>query len=223
MACRCIVIGDIHGCARTFRRLVTEVIKLTPDDELYLLGDLIDRGPDSKGVLDFIFELRENGCAVLSIRGNHEDMYLRAGDSPQMMDMWLANGGRATLRSFNADGPADIPRQYRNFLQSLPYYILLKDFVVVHASLNFFRSDPFVDTEAMLWQRDCTVDRSRIGGRRIVCGHTPVTREQLEASLAGDRIMLDNGSVFGERPGMGSLAALDLNSMAVFYQNNIDR
>ena len=223
MPSRCFVIGDIHGCVRTFRRLVTEVIKLTAGDELYLLGDLIDRGPDSKGVLDFIFELRKKGFAVLSIKGNHEDMYLRAGNSQQIMDMWLANGGRATLRSFNADGPADIPHQYHYFLRSLPYYILLKDFVIVHAALNFFRTDPFVDTEAMLWQRDCIVDRARIGGRRLICGHTPVTRKQLEDSLAADRIMLDNGSVFDERPGLGSLAALDLNSMVVFYQNNIDR
>lgn len=216
------VIGDIHGCVRTFRHLVTQKIKLTTTDELYLLGDLIDRGVDSKGVLDFIFELHKMGFTMLSIKGNHEDMYLRAGDSPLLMDMWLANGGRATLRSFDADGPGDIPFRYQLFLRSLPYYIILDDFVLVHAALNFLSSDPFADTEAMLWQRDCTVDRFRIGGRRIVCGHTPVTREQLEASLADDRIMLDNGSVFEERPGMGSLAALELNSMAVYYQNNID-
>jgi len=216
------VIGDIHGCALTFRRLVTEVIKLTTDDRLYLLGDLIDRGPDSKGVLDFIFELRKKGFSVRSILGNHEEMYLQAGNSKQVMDAWVANGGLATMRSFNADGPGDIPLQYRSFLQSLPYYILLDDFVLVHASLNFSYNDPFVDMEAMLWQRDCVVDRSRIGGRRIICGHTPVTREKLEASLKSDRIMLDNGSVFDERPGLGCLVALELNSMAVFYQENID-
>lgn len=216
------VIGDIHGCAKTLRHLVTEGMKLATDDELYLLGDLIDRGPDSKGVLDFVFELRSKGFTVRSILGNHEEMCLQASSSGRIMDTWLANGGIATLRSFNADGPGDIPHQYRQFMQLLPYYILLDDFVLVHASLNFSYKDPFVDTEAMLWQRDCIVDRTRIGGRRIISGHTPVTREKLEATLAGDRIMLDNGGVFHERPGFGCLAALELNSMVVCYQDNID-
>lgn len=217
------VIADIHGCARTFRRLVTEVTGFGDEDELYLLGDLIDRGPDSKGVLDFIFELRANGFKVESVRGNHEDMCLHAGDSRGDMDLWVANGGLATLASFEAGGPGDIPREYRLLLASLPYYIILDDFVLVHGSLNFWRSDPFADTEAMLWQRECEVDSSRIGGRRLIAGHTPVTREQLEASLKGNRIMLDNGCVFPVKPGIGSLAALELNSMRVWYQENIDR
>lgn len=217
------VIADIHGCARTFRRLVTEVIGLNREDELYLLGDLIDRGPDSKGVLDLILELRAKGFKVVSVRGNHEEMCLHAGDSLQDMALWLLNGGQATLASFEADGPGDIPHEYRLLLASLPYYIILDDFVLVHGSLNFGRDDPFADTEAMLWQRDCIVDSSRIGGRRLIAGHTPVTREQLEASLKGDRIMLDNGCVFSVKPGIGSLAALELNSMRVRYQENIDR
>lgn len=217
------VVPDIHGCARTFRRLVREGIGLTKDDHLYLLGDMIDRGPDSKGVLDFIFELRETGFSVQGVKGNHEEMCLHAGDSFEDMVLWIVNGGQATLDSFDAEGPGDIPRVYRLFLASLPYYIILDDFILVHGSLNFDLADPFADSEAMLWQRECTVDSSRIGGRRLIAGHTPVTREQLEASLKGDRIMLDNGCVFPVKPGIGSLAALELNSMRVWYQENIDR
>lgn len=217
------VIGDVHGCSRTLRWLVEEGIGLTREDDLYLLGDLIDRGPDTRGVLDFIFELRENGFSVMSVRGNHEQMCLYAGDSLESLEGWLANGGLATLRSFAVETPGDIPRQYRSFLRSLPYYILLDDFVIVHASLNFDRSDPFSDREAMIWQRECVVDPARTGGRRLVSGHTPVTRERLEASLQTYRIQVDNGCVFADRPGMGSLAALDLGSLSVVYQDNIDR
>ena len=217
-------IGDVHGCSRTLRRLVEQGIGLTRADELYLLGDLIDRGPDTKGVLDFIFELRESGFNVVSVRGNHEQMCLHAGESLESLEMWLANGGLATLRSFDIESPDGIPRQYRSFLRSLPYYILLDGFVIVHASLNFDRSDPFTDREAMLWQRECDVDPARTGGRRLVSGHTPVTRQQLEASLATDRIQVDNGCVFAaERPGLGSLAALELDTLSVVYQENIDR
>jgi serine/threonine protein phosphatase 1 len=75
----------------------------------------------------------------------------------------------------------------------------------------------------MLWIRSAYVDRQRIGGRRLICGHTPVSRTRLEASLDSSRIMLDNGCVFGERPETGSLAALELESMTVRYQENIDR
>jgi calcineurin-like phosphoesterase family protein len=216
------VIPDIHGCCRTFRRLVSGVIRLERTDKLYLLGDLIDRGPDSKGVLDFILELREQGFSIEGVKGNHEEMCLQAGEGLQFMALWLANGGMATLHSFGAEYPDEIPRSYRDLLRSLPFYIQLDDFIIVHAALNFDNSDPFADTEAMLWKRDCSVDSSRIGGRRLVSGHTALTREQLTASLATNRILLDNGCVFTGRPGLGSLTALDLDSMTVWYQDNID-
>jgi serine/threonine protein phosphatase 1 len=220
---RSFVIGDVHGCAATLRRLVDTVLRPFPDDRIYLLGDLIDRGPDSKGVLDFIFELRGRGLSVGSVRGNHEQMCLQAGDDQYYLELWTANGGLATLGSFQADGPGDIPHPYREFLRSLPYYILLDNFVIVHAGLNFDPPGPFDDTGAMLWTRSPHVDRQRIGGRRLICGHTPVPRSLLEASLASSKILLDNGCVFGGHLEMGCLAALELGSMALYYQENIDR
>ena len=219
---RTFVIGDIHGCAATLRRLVDGTLRPIPNDHIYLLGDLIDRGPDSKGVLDFIFELQGRGLSVSSVRGNHEEMCLQAGDDQYYLELWAANGGLATLESFQADGPGDIPHRYRAFLGSLPHYILLEDFVIVHAGLNFDLPGPFDDTSAMLWTRSPFVDRQRIGGRRLICGHTPVPRTLLEASLDSSKIMLDNGCVFGGRPETGSLAALELESMTVRYQENID-
>jgi len=219
---RTFVIGDIHGCAATLRRLVDGTLRPIPNDHIYLLGDLIDRGPDSKGVLDFIFELRGRGLSVSSVRGNHEEMCLQAGDDQYYLELWAANGGLATLESFQADGPGDIPHRYRAFLGSLPHYILLEDFVIVHAGLNFDLPGPFDDTSAMLWTRSPFVDRQRIGGRRLICGHTPVPRTLLEASLDSSKIMLDNGCVFGERLEMGCLAALELESMTLRYQENID-
>lgn len=222
MAFRTFVIGDIHGCAATLRSLVEERLQPSPPDRIYLLGDLIDRGPDSKGVLDFIFELRKKGLCVESIRGNHEEMLLQSGDDLRCFGLWALNGGLATLSSFRVKDPDDIPPLYRIFLESQPHYILLDDFVLVHAGLNFDTPDPFDDTEAMLWTRSPFVDPLRIGGRRLICGHTPVSRERLEASLNSSKIMLDNGCVFPERPGFGSLAALELGSMKLFLQPNRD-
>lgn len=218
---RIFVIGDVHGCAATLRRLVEAQLLPVPGDRIYLLGDLIDRGPDSKGVLDFILELRGFGLTVISIRGNHEDMFLRADDHYNF-EIWVSNGGLATLASFQADGPGDIPHRYRELLASLPLYIQLDDFILVHAGLNFEHSTPFDDTHAMLWTRSQFVDRKPIGGRRLICGHTPVSRSQLEASLTSNKIMLDNGCSFGNLPETGSLAALELKSMTVYYQECID-
>ena len=222
MSSRTFAIGDIHGCAATLRRLVRDQLRPEPSDRIYLLGDLIDRGPDSKGVLDFIFELQERGLSVASVRGNHEEMCLQAGSDIYYRELWKANGGLHTLASFQADGPGDIPKRYRSFLESLPYYILLEEFVIVHAGLNFDTREPFADTDSMLWTRSPFVDQQRIGGRRLICGHTPVMRTRLEASLNSSKIMLDNGCVFGDRPEMGSLAALELLSMTLFMQPNID-
>ncbi|HXE97713.1 MAG TPA: metallophosphoesterase family protein [Dongiaceae bacterium] len=219
---RTFVIGDIHGCAATLRRLVNEKLRPLPGDRILLLGDLIDRGPDSKGVLDFIFELRESGLSVDGIRGNHEEMCLQAGEDHYYLELWQANGGLATLASFQADGPGDIPHRYRAFLGALPLYIQLDSFIIVHAGLNFDVPNPLADTEAMLWTRSHFVDRQRIGGRRLICGHTPVTLARLEESLNESKIMLDNGCVFNDRPGMGNLAALELESMTLFLQPNTD-
>jgi len=219
---RTFVIGDIHGCAATLRQLVDVVIHISQNDRLYLLGDLIDRGPDSKGVLDFVFELRKRGVEVNSVRGNHEEMYLKGCGDAYFMMLWSSNGGQTTLSSFQADGPGDIPGRYRDLMRSFPLYILLDDFVLVHAGLNFGLPDPFEDTSAMLWTRSTYVDRQKIDGRRLICGHTPASRAQLEASLNNNKITLDNGCVFGGRPDMGCLAALELESMTVYYQENID-
>lgn len=220
---RSFVIGDIHGCAATLRRLVDGTLRPLPADHIYLLGDLIDRGPDSKGVLDFIFELRERGLSVASVRGNHEEMYLQAGNDIYYLGLWAANGGLSTLASFQVDGHGDIPQQYRDFMDSLPLYILLDDFIIVHAGLNFTAPDPFEDTDAMLWTRSPYVDRQRTGGRRLICGHTPVSLTRLRLSLDSSKIMLDNGCVFGGLPETGNLAALELESMTLFLQPNIDQ
>lgn len=220
---RIFIIGDIHGCAATLRRLVDDTLRPMPVDRIYLLGDLIDRGPDSKGVLDFVFELLERGLSVASVRGNHEEMCLQAGSDIHYRELWKANGGLATLASFRVDAAGDIPKRYQDFFESLPLYILLEDFVIVHAGLNFDIQIPFLDSDAMLWTRSSFVDRQRIGGRRLICGHTPVTRTGLEASLNSSKIMLDNGCVISGNPEMGNLAALELPGMTLFLQPNIDR
>jgi serine/threonine protein phosphatase 1 len=75
---RVFIIGDIHGCNKTFRKLVLEKISIRKTDKIYCLGDYIDRGPDSKGVIDFIIQLRKDGFNIHTLRGNHEQLLLES-------------------------------------------------------------------------------------------------------------------------------------------------
>ncbi len=216
------VVPDIHGCARTFRRLVHEVLRLERRDTLYLLGDLIDRGPDSKGVVDEVLRLRGEGFNVRPLRGNHEEMLLNACFDRAMFRVWMLNGGNATLTSFGVEDPCELPPSYRAFFALLPTHLVLDDYVLVHAGLNFLADDPFSDHEAMLWSRWNEVDPARIGGRRLVCGHTPRPLVAIRHSLATDRIRLDNGCVYGPAGGLGTLTALELDTLTLITQECLD-
>ena len=222
MNSRRIVISDIHGCALTFRRLLHEVIDFRRDDRLFLLGDTIDRGPSSKEVIDYIVSLQEDGFQVRPLRGNHEDMFLRSCSDKNFFNLWMLNGGRATLENFGVEDSRCVPNTYRQLIAEWPFFIALPDYILVHGGLNFTAADPFADQEAMLWSRDEFVDTARIGGRKLIGGHTPVGIDDVRRSLVTDRIMLDNGCVYKGMPGLGRLVALDLDSMALHVQENID-
>src|SRR5450631_145864 len=106
------VIGDIHGCQTTLQAMVEEALQLKETDTLYLLGDYIDRGPDSKGVLDYIMQMRESGYDVQALKGNHEELMLNAVADPTECYIWFGNRGRSTMREFGVETPEDIPQRY---------------------------------------------------------------------------------------------------------------
>lgn len=221
MEIRRFVIPDIHGCALTFHHLINQVLQVRKTDRVYLLGDMIDRGPRSKEVLDLIMELKARGFSVSCLRGNHEQMLLDAPKSAESQRTWILNGGYATLDSFGVSKAADIPRRYLEMLNVLPFSIELEDYILVHAGMNFEEGEPFSDTHAMLWSRTVSIDRRLTSNRRLVCGHTPHDRNEIRASLATGIITLDNGCVYREK-GLGALAALELNSLEVVFQQNLD-
>ena len=152
---RKIAISDIHGCNDTFQRLL-EKLALVSGDELYLLGDYIDRGPDSKGVIDTILLLQQQGLFVQCLKGNHEQMMLDAVDGvdDEAMDLWLSNGGIATLESFTVNGKLVMEDKYLHFLESLESYFEVEEYILVHAGLNFKVPLPLSEEISMLWIRD---------------------------------------------------------------------
>ncbi|HMO38912.1 MAG TPA: metallophosphoesterase family protein [Saprospiraceae bacterium] len=219
-------ISDIHGCNTTFQALLDK-IALSTSDELYLLGDYVDRGPDSKEVIDHILHLQKKGYTVHCLWGNHEQMMQKAlAEDATETDMyhWLLNGGLATMNSFTAAYPeGDIPDQYQLFLNQLHDYLEVDNYILVHAGLNFRHADPLTDRESMLWIRQWydNIRYDWLQGRSIVHGHTPVGKPHIEAQDFGSAINIDAGCVYkgAER---GYLCALDMTNQKFYWQPNVE-
>lgn len=232
------VIPDIHGCVRTLSTLIENQIKPNKNDLLVFLGDYIDRGPDSKGVIDYIIELQRNDYNVVALRGNHEDYCVRAfhedkkhkgflgiRSKTRVQKEWEMHGGVQTMESFDADSPKDIPEKYIEWMDNLPYYHEVDEFVIVHAGLNFKEDDPFSDKQSMLWIRDFKVDPEKINNRKVIHGHVPVNLEFIDLSINNPDykfIDLDNGIYFDDRAGYGNLIALELGTMKYAIQSLMD-
>lgn len=208
---RQIAVGDIHGCLKTFRALVWDKLQLNASDHLILLGDIIDRGPDSKGVIDEIFAIKERRIRVQVLQGNHEEMMINASQNNESNDYWLRNGGQETLDSFGAKQVSEIPTTYLDFIRHTELYIETAYTIFVHAGLNFNKEDPFSDYDAMKWIRKMEVDPAKIGNRTIVHGHVPAPLPLL-LKLRKFNINIDAGCVYKDIPGLGNLLAFDVTN-----------
>jgi len=218
---RQIAVGDIHGCAKTFRVLVRDELRLTSSDHLIVLGDMIDRGSDSKGVIDEIIALKERGIRVQVLQGNHEEMMINASQSNESNDYWIRNGGQETLDSFGVKYVSDIPSTYLDFIRHTEIYVETAEYIFVHAGLNFNKSDPFSDYDSMKWIRKMEVDPTKIGNRTIVHGHVPAPLPLL-LKLRKFNINLDAGCVYKDIPGMGNLLAYDVSNKKFFSVPNCE-
>ena len=205
-----IAIGDIHGCPQSFDALLAR-IDPSPDDHLLFVGDYIDRGPDSKGVIDRLLDLREDvPCTFL--RGNHEAMMIEYLDSGAF-SLWRMNGGVSTLQSYLKDenhSEIKIPASHAEFVRETKLYHETEDFLFVHAGLKpeltIEENLDQKDEDVLLWERG-HLDASELAwGKPVVCGHTPrpdpINREKL--------ILIDTGCVYHMKPGMGRLTAVHL-------------
>ena len=218
---RQIAVGDIHGCVKTFRVLVKDELRLTPNDHLIVLGDMIDRGPDSKGVIDEIIALRERGIRVQVLQGNHEEMMINASLNNESLDYWLRNGGQETLDSFGVKHVSEIPTSYLDFIRFTELYIETAETIFVHAGLNFNKSTPFSDYDSMKWIRKMEVDPTKIGSRTIVHGHVPAPLPLLLKSRKFN-INLDAGCVYKDTPGLGNLLAYDITNKKFYSVANCE-
>ena len=227
---RKIAISDDHGCRTSFEALLDQ-IAYSSTDHLYLLGDYIDRGPDSKGVLDFIMELEEQGYTLTCLRGNHEERMLNSRKDKTLRMAWLAWGGEHTMKSFGLPNEEleDIERPYWKFLQRLEWFHEMEEgYILVHGGLNFAETNPLEDRQSMIglrnWYND--IKHSWLQGRVVVHGHTPAPKDQITQQLGQLKetpaIGIDAGCSILDRPGMGHLCAFDLTNQDLYFQPNVD-
>ncbi len=219
-------IGDIHGRLDKLEELLAR-LPLRGDDRLVFLGDYVDRGPDSRGVIDRLIRVAEERSAVFLL-GNHESMFLDflgwPGSHYFGADVFLANGGAETLLSydyFEAPEPRplrfELPPAHIDFFRSLQPHHVDGDFLFVHAGLGraLGRSDHVEQalrrarSEELLWDRS-TMDLPHRLGVTIVYGHTP----RADFSVRWNppySIGIDTGAVYG-----GPLTAIRLPDETIF-------
>jgi len=219
------VFPDLHGCIETFRYTFEKVLRPEITDEIYFTGDFINKGPDSKGVLDYVFQLIEAGYSIQAVRGNHEQLLLNAINDKTTVQDFMTKGGIDTLESYKADTVDDIPERYIDFINKLPFYIELDDFIIVHAGFNYLSTDPFSDQDSMLHIRDFVVDPEKTRYKTIIHGHYATPLQDILYHVIerrNYRINIDNGCVYTHREGMGNLFVLNLKDLSYIIQPCID-
>lgn len=225
---RRLVISDIHGCSKTLTKLL-EKIKLSKEDTLYFLGDYIDRGPDSSGVMDIIINLQKTYPNIYPLSGNHEYQMLQAekeydNDSFYYFVKKLAKSKDILNKKMK------LRKKYRKFMKSLPYYIELENYFLVHAGFNFKKKKPFNDVEGMLNIRNFKYDKKKAKGKTIIVGHNPTEIHNIEEDIKKHKkiIRLDNGCVYTKPhkiydfTKLGKLCCYNIDTRVLICQKNID-
>ncbi|MGA2408061.1 MAG: metallophosphoesterase [Bacteroidales bacterium] len=219
---RLFAISDIHGCFKPFYELVVNTINLKKSDQLILLGDYIDRGDQSKEVIDFIIDLYKEGFNITSLTGNHEVMLSNVYHDPDFLPLWLMNGGMSTLLSFGIRDIREIDNHYLEFFTMLEYYKILGNIVFVHAGFDDFAINPFSDKQSMIWDCRVSYNNPLLSDKIIIHGHRPKPISYVKKLLSekSNVISIDTGCIYEKELGYGILSALEVNSMTLFSVPN---
>ena len=213
------VISDIHGCFETYQALLSQ-IALKKSDYLFILGDAVNRGPDSSAMLDDILIRKEQGYQIFYLRGNHEQAILDT----------IERKPKHTKRLIQSRNNADlfdkriIKEKYHKLLQDTYHYIETEDYFLVHAGFDFEKEEPFKDSRSMLFINRFKAKRKLLKGKKVVVGHKPKKLHNIMNRLAANKrkIYIDNGCVNHDMEGMGNLICFNLDTKAVSIQRNLD-
>ena len=167
---RTFVIGDIHGCLTALETLI-ESIAIDKSDLVITLGDYIDRGSDSKGVIDYLMDFKKDH-RLIHLRGNHEELMELACETKMDRLMWSNVGGLATMLSYDVTNPSDIPAEHWEFFDACQLYYETDSHIFVHGGLQPDIPVEEQDDETLLWLRIDEL-QAHESGKTIICGHTP--------------------------------------------------
>lgn len=189
-------IGDVHGCLHKLSPLLDRCRHYAGErpTRFVFLGDYVDRGPDSRGVIEAVRALERSGPEVICLRGNHEVLMLAAYHAYEILP-WMLNGAMATLESYGVREPAALPPDHIEWLDSLPYRFDDGSRYFVHAGVNPLLPLDQQAEHDLVWIREPFLQSEQSFGRLIVHGHTPVAAGVPD--LRPNRLNLDTGAVLG--------------------------
>jgi serine/threonine protein phosphatase 1 len=200
---RSFVIGDIHGCLAELTFLIDN-LPLEQGDRIVFLGDYIDRGPDSKGVVSYLVDLKARAVYdLVFLKGNHEDMLMSyLGLGGQHGDVFLANGGKPTLESYGLSALKStagelfqrLPAAHLSFYRDLKISYLMPPFLCVHAGIHPAKSLEEQSEIEMMWIRNPFIYQSHRLPYTVLFGHTPQNAVFFDLPY---KIGLDTGLVYG--------------------------
>ena len=180
---RLIAIGDIHG---EIDKLNSLLDKIKPDekDKIIFLGDYIDRGKNSKEVIDKLIDLAKTTECIF-LMGNHEEMLLNLLKTKKQEDieMWLLSGGVQTFDNYG--GFVEIFSLHKDFLTSLKPYYLTEKYLFVHAGIRPDKPLEEQDKTDMLWIRDNFISHKHCLKQKVIFGHTPFYTPYIEDDKIG--------------------------------------
>jgi serine/threonine protein phosphatase 1 len=213
MSDRVIAIGDIHGCSRALSALLS-AIDPQRGDTIVTLGDYVDRGPDTPGVLDQLIELQRD-CKLVAILGNHDQMLLQVIRGELDCELWSGCGGGATLDSYGYAGNFNvIPATHIEFLEKCIDYYQTETHFFVHASYDAGLALDEQSENALRWRKLTEeVPLPHVSGRIAIVGHTPDANGEI---LDVGHLKCIDTCCYGGR----WLTALDVNSNQVWQADN---
>jgi serine/threonine protein phosphatase 1 len=213
------VMSDIHGCYKEFIQML-DIINFNENDELYIIGDIFDRGPEPLKILDYVIGHKN----IILLKGNHEKMFEEAFETSNF-SLWYYNGGQVT-HSKLIQGGLEKEQQIYDYIRRLSLTKVVGKYILVHAGMSSYNDylelDEFLrqTEETCLWSRENIANEKKYRDYTIICGHTPV--QAILNNADNPKILRRYGTIYIDcgccfKIINGKLACLRLDDMQEFY------
>ena len=213
---RRIAIGDIHGCIHTFQALLQQ-LQLTPNDQLFILGDLIDKGTESKAVVDTILELQKKKYQIFVVKGNHEQSFMTAySHGTEFFINYLEEN--------ETDDFLDDLETYLAFFSGLAYGYDLGDWLICHTAFLIKERSLYRGMRGIFSRINFSITDEIASNKRQITGHIVKTLAEIRTDIQQKApiISIDGGCVYPKNEGIGYLCAFDLDKEVLIVQENIE-